>query len=112
VCTLLDPIWTVKPNVIFEKLIVEDTDRAHITLIKTRSSAHTSVTSSGHTQAHTLGNRPANLNRKYINIPIINFITIFDFYVQLKSPLLVQNLQYGTYGTDVRQYTDTPIPQN
>jgi len=44
---------TVKPNVIFEKLIVEDTDRAHITLITTRSSAPTSVTSSGHTQTQT-----------------------------------------------------------
>jgi hypothetical protein len=53
---------TVKPNVIFGTLILEDTDRVNIT--RTSSSAHTSVTSSDRTQTHT-SNHPASLNRKY-----------------------------------------------
>jgi len=65
---------TVKPNVIFETLILVDTDRAHITLYQPAISAHTSDTISDHTQTHT-SKRPANLNRKYTHIPIIYFIT-------------------------------------
>jgi len=55
---------TVKPNVVLETLILEDTDRAH-QFFRTHLS---------HTQC-TQANCPANLNRKYIHIPIINFIT-------------------------------------
>jgi len=55
---------TVKPNVIFETLILEDTDRAHIA---TNFSACASVTNSHHARTH-ISNRPANLNSKYTHI--------------------------------------------
>jgi len=42
--------------------------------IATSFSAHASVTSSHHTRTH-ISTCPANCNRKYTHIPIINFIT-------------------------------------
>ena len=70
---------TVTPNVVFATLILEDTDRAQIT-IKTTFPAHTSVSSSEHTRTHT-NNHLANLNRKYIQIPIIQFYSYFTTFI-------------------------------